>query len=54
MYTNSLVNVDSLREAYIDIYSDGADPEFPPVLESWLEALRHVEVLELSHNCVEA
>lgn len=52
VYNNSMRNLVFLREAYLDFAFTSADPESHSTLESWLEHLHHVKVLELSRRCV--
>lgn len=51
-YKNSLRNMFSLREAYIDILPTRVKPKFHPILESWLKDIHYVRVLGLSSNCL--
>ncbi|KAJ8622385.1 hypothetical protein MRB53_030914 [Persea americana] len=51
-YKNSLRNLISLREAYLDIYCSKVNPQFHPTLESWLKDLQHVRLLALSSSCL--
>ncbi|RWR96384.1 putative F-box protein [Cinnamomum micranthum f. kanehirae] len=53
MYNNSLKNMWSLREVYLEIPIEYPPPESHPILESWLKELHHVKVLKLCEVCIE-